>query len=141
METLGPSSENKVIAKSLSGGVRELKLQTFSYDTRRKVLPALADAMSRCGCWLLDRKVVSLTQTDFVFELQHHSVLELYTSLIATGLELTRASHTALTDLCSLLRHGSRIGGRARVMHVVLEVSFLDEIDLKSVLTPGAALA
>jgi hypothetical protein len=142
MQKASPKFESTKIAKhSTESNMRQLTLQSFSYEARRKVLSALADAMARCGCWLLDRQVVSLTQTDFVFEVQHRAVLDLYTSLIGAGLELTRASHIALTDLCSVMKHGSRIGNKARVVHVVLEVSFLEELDLKSVLMPGAALA
>jgi len=82
-----------------------------------------------------------LTQTDLVFELNGRATVELYTSLIGAGLELTRASHIALTNLCSLMRHGSRFSKAQRVVHVQLEVSFLEEIDLKSILAPGSALA
>lgn len=122
-------------------GVRSLHLQTFSYESRKIILPALSGAMSRCGCWLLERKVVSLTQTNFIFEVQQRSILDLYTGLIGAGLELTRASHLALTSLCALTRHTSRVAGRPWIIHVQLEVSFLEEIDLQSILMPGAALA
>jgi hypothetical protein len=122
-------------------GSCNLHLQTFTYESRKAILPALSDAMNHCGCWLLDRKVVSLSQTDFVFEIQQRSILELYSSLIGAGLELTRGSHLALTNLCALLKHGSRVSSRQRVVHVELEVSFLEDVDLKSILTPGAASA
>ncbi len=122
-------------------GVCNLHLQTFSYESRKAILPALSEAMNHCGCWLLDRKVVSLSQTDFIFEIQQRSILELYSSLIAAGLELTRGSHLALTNLCALLKHGSRVSSRQRVIHVELEVSFLEEVDLQSLINPGAASA
>ncbi len=118
---------------------RNLLLQSFSYETRRIILPALSDAMVHSGCWLLERKVVSHSQLDYVFELQQCDVLELYSGLIGVGLELTRASHLELTGLCSLLKHD--LTARRRIVHVQLEVSFLEELDLKSILTPGAALA
>jgi hypothetical protein len=121
--------------------VRNLVLQSFTYEGRRVILPALADAMTHCGCWLLERKVVSLTQVDYIFELQQRAVLELYSGLIGAGLELTRASHLELTSLCGLLTHHSTVAARRRIVHVQLEVSFLEELDLKSILAPGAALA
>ena len=120
---------------------RTLRLQSFSYEARRVILPALADVMTHCGCWLLERKVVSLTQLDYIFELQQISVLDLYSELIAAGLELTRGSHLELTTLCGLLAHSCSPTDRRRIVHVHLEVSFLEELDLKSVLTPGAGLA
>jgi hypothetical protein len=120
---------------------RNLLLQSFSYEGRRVILPALADAMTHCGCWLLERKVVSLSQLEYIFEVQQRAVLDLYSGLIGAGLELTRASHLELTGLCGLLKHDLTAAARRRIVHVQLEISFLEELDLKSILTPGAALA
>ena len=120
---------------------RSLRLQSFTYEGRRVILPALADAMTHCGCWLLERKAVSLTQLDYIFELQQISVLDLYSELIGAGLELTRGSHLELTSLCGLLAHRHSPADRRRIVHVHLELSFLEELDLKSVLSPGVGLA
>jgi len=68
-------------------------------------------------------------------------VLDLYSGLIGAGLELTRGSHLELTGLCGLLKHDLTAAARRRIVHVQLEISFLEELDLKSILTPGAALA
>ncbi len=120
---------------------RSLRLQSFTYEGRRVILPALSDAMTHCGCWLLERNVVSYTQLDYIFELQQISMLDLYSELIGAGLELTRASHLELTTLCGLLAHNHTSTDRRRIVHVHLEVSFLEELDLKSILAPGAGLA
>ena len=122
-------------------GARNLLLQSFTYEGRRIILPALSDAMAHCGCWLLERKVVSLTQLEYIFEVQQRAVLELYSGLIGVGLELTRGSHLELSSLCALLTHDLTAAARRRIVHVQLEVSFLEELDLKSILAPGAALA
>jgi len=121
--------------------VRNLLLESFSYEGRRVILPALADAMTCSGCWLLERRAVSVTQLEYIFEIQQRAVLDLYSALIGTGLELTRSSHLELTSLCALLTHSPTSIDRRRVVRVTLEVSFLEELDLKSILTPGAALA
>jgi len=118
-----------------------LALQSFTYQDRRIILPALADAMNHSGCWVLERKALSLTQMGFRFEIQLRSVLELYSALIAAGLELTRGSHLDLTALCTLRKHNPTPADLGRVVDFRLEVSFLEELDLKSVLMPGAALA
>jgi hypothetical protein len=142
MAIFHPKASNVPVTKlGRAYGVDNLPLQTFSYEDRKIILPALSDAMSRCGCWLLDRRVVSLTQIDFIFEIEQRSILDLYTGLVGAGLELTRASHLALTSLCALTKHASRVAGRLRIVHVQLEVSFLEELDLQSILTPGAARA
>jgi hypothetical protein len=124
-----------------TGDTRTLALQSFSYEGRRLILPALADAMTHTGCWLLDRKVISITQVEYTFEVQQRAILDLYSALIGAGLELTRGSHLELTGICTLLQHNPTAAARRRILHVKLEVSFLEELDLKSILMPGAALA
>ena len=123
------------------GDTRTLALQSFSYEGRRVILPALADAMTHTGCWLLDRKVTSINQVEYIFEVQQRAILDLYTALIGSGLELTRPSHIELTGICTLLQHNPTAAARRRILHIKLEVSFLEELDLKSILMPGAALA
>ena len=118
-----------------------LGLAAFSYEDRRDILPALSEAMSLCGCWLLERKPVSLTQMEFRFELQLHGIVELYAALIAAGLELTRASHLELTGLCTVRKHGRASTRLSSVVTVALEVTFLEEITLPAVLSTGTAHA
>jgi hypothetical protein len=142
MQTHIPKGRGAVSATAEpSPGARLLTLQTFSYDSRKVVLEALYEVLERCGCWVLERKVVSVSQTDVVFEVNGRAIVELYTSLIGAGLEMTRGSHVAMTNLCSLMKHGSRFSKAQRLVHVRLEVSFLEEVDLKSILAPGAARA
>jgi hypothetical protein len=116
-------------------GEAPLALKSFSYEDRREILPALAEAMTECGCWLRDRKTVSLSQMEYSFEVQLRSAFELYSGLIGCGLELTRASHLELTGLCMLRQHNPRPSELGRVVNVRLEVSFLEDLDME----PAAA--
>ena len=124
-----------------ASGANNLSLKSFTYDDRRLILPAVTDAMNNSGCWVLERKPLSLTTLQITFEIQLRSIIELYGALIAVGLELTRGSHLDLTGLCTLRRHNPSPATLGRVLSIRLEVSFLEELDLKSFLTPGAALA
>jgi hypothetical protein len=107
--------------------VATVELRGYSYDDRGHILTGLENAMASCGCWILDQRVVSPTQTSMRFEVQLRAVFELYSELVAAGVELTRESHARLTELCTL--RGHREGGmrRRRVVTVRLEVSFLEE--------------
>lgn len=118
-----------------------LRLQTFTYDDRRAVSSALASALDRSGAWVLERTAPAVEQMRLRLEIQLRSALDLYTGLIGAGLELTRGTHMALTDLCTLARH--RRSGRDpfRVVEVVLEVSFLDEMEHSLLSMAGAAVA
>ena len=118
-----------------------LALQTFTYDDRRVVLPALLAALEHTGCWLLERKPLSLTP-DRV-PLRNATALLLGSLLRAhrRGLEMTRGTHLALTGLCTLGKHSRRATDAGRVVEVRLEVSFLEDIHLASALMPGAGAA
>jgi hypothetical protein len=118
-----------------------IRLEAFSYDERRDVLPGVARALEGCGGFVLERRTVSPVQIDVCFEMQLRSVLELYSMLIGAGLELTRSSHLSLTHLCTLRKHRRRSAEPFRVISVRLELSFLEELNLASALVPGSATA
>ncbi len=124
-----------------------LELQSYSYEQRLAVMSALTEQLARCGCWMLERKPLSLTQMEFRFELQLRGVVELYAALLSAGLELTRGSHHDITGLCmlhkhrSLAKHAALPGTLSSVVTVRLEITFLDEISAASVLTTGTAFA
>jgi len=125
----------------LTPGPTLLEIATFSYEDRRAIFPAVAEALELCGCWLLDRRQTSLSQVEFHFELQLRSVLDLYAALIAAGLELTRTSHQHLTVLWTLRRHEDCPNGLSGVVTVCLVVNFLEDGDPIHGMTHGAAVA
>jgi len=112
---------------ALTGDSSPIDLRGHSYDDHRSIVPALLDTMAACGCWVLDQRALSPTQTELRFEIQLRSVFELYSGLIAAGVELTRDSHTRLTVLCTLRDHNPRHAKRRRVITIRLELSFLEE--------------
>jgi hypothetical protein len=123
-----------------ASGLTSLAIETCSYEDRRVIYPAITEALELCGCWLLDRRPTSLTQVEFSFELQLRSVVDLYASLIAAGLELTRASHADLTFFCTLRKHQDYPNSLAGVVTVQLVVNFLEDAGLP-VISIGAARA
>lgn len=108
-----------------------VELRGFSYDEQRRIVPALLDAMAACGCWVEEQRVLSPTQTELRFEVHLRSAFELYSELVAAGVELTRDSHVKLTGLCTLRGHNPRQAKRRRVISVRLEVSFIEENNLE----------
>jgi hypothetical protein len=118
---------------------REVTLATFTYTSRREVLPLLAESLGAAGCWLLERRATGQGTIQFRFEAPLQGIVEVYTTLIATGLELTREGHLQLTALCGLPFHTPRLS-RARTLTVRLDVSFMDEMDQPAIRpTVGAA--
>jgi hypothetical protein len=115
------------LSAALAKGEASVHLRGHSYDDHRKIVPALLDSMAACGCWVSEQRALSATLTELSFEVQLRSVYELYSGLISAGVQLTRDSHTRMTSLCTVRNHNPRKAKRRRVIHVCLEVSFLEQ--------------
>jgi hypothetical protein len=123
-----------------NGDLPQVDLRGHSYDEHRIVLPYLLDTMASCGCWVLDQKALSPSHTELSFEVQIRSVFELYSGLIAAGIELSRDSHIRMTGLCTLRGHNPHNAKRRRIVTIRLELSFLEEsASTTSGLTAGLA--
>ncbi len=123
-----------------------LDLHGYSYLDRQGLLPTLITSFTHCGGWVLERKTTSATTIEFRLEIQLRSIVELYSSLVSAGVELTRNTHALLTDLCTcrhnLSRHyGIRNHQPGQVLTIRLELSFLEDVTLHSLLMTGSSLA
>ena len=121
--------------------MESLDIQGFTYEQRHGLLPVLTEAFSNCGGWMLERKTLSPTNMEFRVEIQLQAVLDLYAGLIATGVELTRAGHEAVTELCMRRKHLGLAAELGQVVAIRLEISFLDDMTLHSLLAGGSGLA
>jgi hypothetical protein len=127
LSTLG----NNPVPATPSAEGSTVDLRGFSYDDRRRILTAVLEAMTACGGWVLEQKALSPTQTALRFEIQMRSSVELYSELIAAGVELTRESHMKMTELCTLRGHNPHKARKRRILTVRLELSFLEEDTLE----------
>ncbi len=120
---------------------RNFTLQAYSYGERSTLLPSLTAAFTHCGGWVLERKTTSATTTEFRLELQLRGIVDFYAALIAAGVELTSTAHTTLTGLCTCRRHGGSAVFLREVLTLTLEISFLEDVTLHSLLMTGSGLA
>ena len=90
---------------------------------------------------MLERKTTSPTTMEFRLELQLRAILELYAALVAAGVELTSVAHETLSGLCTCRRHGADAVNLRQVLTLRLELSFLEDVTLHSLLMTGSGLA
>jgi hypothetical protein len=121
--------------------MQSLDIQAFTYEQRHGLLPDLTVAFSNCGGWVLERKTLSPTNMEFRIEIQLRAVLDLYAAIVATGVELTRSGHEALTELCTRRKHMRLAAELGQIVAIRLEISFLDDITIHSLLASGSGLA
>jgi hypothetical protein len=116
-------------------------LQGYSYQDRQGLLPNLTTAFTHCGGWVLERKTISASAMEFRIEIQLQGIVELYSSLVGTGLELTRGTHDTLTALCTSRKHIATSPQPNRLLSIRLELNFLEDVTLHSLLMTGSSLA
>ncbi|MHB1022052.1 MAG: hypothetical protein ACYC46_05020 [Acidobacteriaceae bacterium] len=117
-----------------------LHIQTYSYDEQRSLFPALIEMVSGCGGLVVNRKTVSSSTFEICVEIALHDVLELYSGIVASGLELTRSGHLQLTEMYLYSKHNALVD-QSQLVSIYLEISFLEEVTLHALLMTGASLA
>ena len=113
--------------------MQSLDIQGFSYEERHGLLPSLTSAFADCGGWILDRKTLSPTTMEFRLEIQLRAVVDLYSSILASGLELTRAGHLGFTHLCTCRKNLAAPSDLGQLVTIRLEISFIEDATLHSV--------
>ncbi len=121
--------------------MQSLNLQGFSYEDRSGILSSLTTAFTDCGGWVLERKTLSPSSIVFRLEIQLRAVQDLYIALIASGLELTRSGHLGLTELCTCRKHLRGTADLGQVLAIRIEISFLEDVTLHSLLMTAHAPA
>lgn len=121
--------------------MESLDIQAFTYEPRHDLIAGLTAAFGSCGGWVTDRKTLSPTNLEFRLEIQLLAVLDLYAAIVGTGVELTRTGHEALTELCLRLSHMRMLAELGQIVAIRLEITFLDDLTLHSVLASGSCLA
>ncbi len=112
--------------------MQSLDIQGFSYEERQGLLPTLTSAFADCGGWVLHRKTLSPSTMEFRVEIQLRAVVDLYSSILASGLELTRAGHLGLTHLCTCRKNLSTPADLGQVVALRIEITFLEDATLQS---------
>lgn len=135
------TTDNKTRTQEKPALMHSIDIQSFSYEERSGILPNLTCAFTDCGGWILDRKTISSTTLEFRVEIQLRAIVDLYAAILAVGIELTRDGHLGLTHLCTCRMNLDASAQLNQLVTIRLEVRFLDEITLHSLLNAGQVLA
>lgn len=82
-------------------------MRAISRDQPGQVAKTLTGAILGTGGWVLSRSASDSGLVDILFEFERDSCLEMYSVLIAAGLELSKSAHMRFTELCQCTRMGS----------------------------------
>ncbi len=111
----------------------DLRLTATSPEDPQRVMRFLTGAVLSCGGWVLSRSMAGSDTVEISFEFARAVSLEIYSVLIAAGLELSRDAHMSLTELYQCTRNlmPAKAFDVARVRLLVLTAP-LDQKDRSS---------
>lgn len=87
-------------ALPLGGIPWAMQMKAISREEPGRLVKSLTGAILACGGWVLSRSATDTGLIDILFEFERRCCLEIYSILIAAGLELSQGAHVRFTELC-----------------------------------------
>jgi hypothetical protein len=81
-----------------------MQMRAISAEEPLSLVQTLTGAILGCGGWVLSRGANDTGMVSMLFEFERQVCVDIYTTLIAAGLELSQAGHISLTELCQCTR-------------------------------------
>ena len=78
-----------------------VQLKAISREEPARLVRTLTGAILGVGGWVLSRGCDDTGKVTMLFEFERHACLDIYTLLVAAGVELGASEHAQLTDLYS----------------------------------------
>lgn len=106
-----------------------LQMRAISREEPGRLVKLVTGAILGCGGWVLSRTASDTGLIDILFEFERDVCMEIYTVLIAAGVELSQAAHLRFTELCQCTRMGQQQCGE-EIVSVDLEVQTFPQGDV-----------
>jgi hypothetical protein len=81
-----------------------MEMKAISIEEPSRLVQTLTGAILGCGGWVLSRGANDTGTVNMLFEFERQSCVEIYSMLIAAGLELSQNGHVRFTELCQCTR-------------------------------------
>lgn len=85
-----------------------LEMKAVSQVEPSRLVCTLTGAILGCGGWVLSRGASDTGTVNMLFEFERQSCVDIYSVLIAAGIELSQSGHLRLTELCQCTRNQMR---------------------------------
>jgi hypothetical protein len=103
-----------------------------------RLVCTLTGAILGCGGWVLSRGSTDTGMVNMLFEFERQACVDIYSVLIAAGIELSRSGHLRFTELCQCTRNQTRACG-SEIASVDLEIQTFP-VDVNARPTAGQAM-
>jgi hypothetical protein len=81
-----------------------LQMKAVSIEEPGRLVQTLTGAILGCGGWVLSRGANDTGIINMLFEFERQACVDVYSVLIAAGLELSQNGHIRFTELCQCTR-------------------------------------
>jgi hypothetical protein len=98
-----------------------MQMKAVSAEQPSRLVQNLTGAILGCGGWVLSRGANDTGAVSMLFEFERRSCVEIYSLLIAAGLELSQNGHVRFTELCQCTRSQQKDCGE-EIASVDLEI-------------------
>jgi len=98
-----------------------MQMKAISIDEPSRLVQILTGAILGCGGWVLSRGANDTGMVNMLFEFERQACVDIYSLLIAAGLELSQSGHVRFTELCQCTRSHQHDCG-AEIASIDLEI-------------------
>jgi hypothetical protein len=98
-----------------------MQMKAVSTEEPSRLVQFLTGAILGCGGWVLSRGANDTGMVNMLFEFERQACVDIYSVLIAAGLELSPNGHLRFTELCQCTRSQKHNCG-AEIASIDLEV-------------------
>jgi hypothetical protein len=96
-------------------------MKAISIEEPSRLIQTLTGAILGCGGWVLSRGANDSGTITMLFEFERQACVDIYSIMIAAGLELSQNGHIRFTELCQCTCNQSQERG-AEIASVDLEI-------------------
>jgi hypothetical protein len=98
-----------------------MQMKAISLEEPGRLVQTLTGAILGCGGWVLSRGENDTGLINMLFEFERQACVDMYSLLIAAGLELSQSGHIRFTELCQCTRSHQHECG-AEIASIDLEI-------------------
>jgi len=85
-----------------------MQMKAVSTEEPSRLVQSLTGAILACGGWVLSRGANDTGTINMLFEFERQACVDIYSILVAAGLELSQSGHMRFTELCQCTRSQKR---------------------------------
>jgi hypothetical protein len=98
-----------------------MQMKAISIEEPSHLVQTLTGAILGCGGWVLSRGANDTGTVNMLFEFERQACVDIYSVMIAAGLELSQSGHIRFTELCQCTRNHQQDCG-SEIASIDLEI-------------------